>query len=404
MRKHWWIVCLVMLLMLGLAALLHHETPSEDRLQQLPVAQTRSEGYVADHKSHAIGFFVNWDDASMSSLKRNLDSLDMIIAEWLHLAGENGSLRENDSNRQAQATDFIRAHHPDLPIIPLVNNWNGREWDGIKLGHMLADITARTRAIEQLAAYAEKHHFAGICIDFENIAAKDRSNFQRFIAELYATFHPKKLLVSVTVPANDSTFPYRDLARNADELILMIYDEHWSTGSPGPIASLPWFTEVLNQRQLDIPAEKMIVAIGNYTYDWEMGHPAETRTFEEVVLIAKKSESNIHLDPASFNPTFDYIDDNNHLHQVWMQDTVTAFNQLATIYPIQPYGVALWRLGGEDPAIWQIFGKEGAPDTARVDQLAHYIARQKPVSRSFKFDPKLKLITEERVGPKNDSI
>ena len=396
MRKRWWIICLVvLLLMLGQAALLHHETPNEDSLQQLPVAQTHSEDYGAVQKSHAIGFFVNWDDASMRSLKRNLDSLDMIIGEWLHLASENGSLRENDSNRQAQATDFIRSHHPDLPIISMVNNWDGNEWDGLKLGHMLADITARARAIEQLAAYAERHHFAGICIDFENIAAKDQPNFQRFMAELYATLHPKNLLVSVTVPANDSTFPYRDLARNADGLILMVYDEHWSSGSPGPIASLPWFTEVLNQRRLDIPAKKMIVAIGSYTYDWEEGHPAETRTFEEAVLIAKKSESDIHLDSASFNPTFDYIDDNNHLHQVWMQDTVTAFNQLATIYPMQPYGVALWRLGGEDPAIWQIFGKEGAPHMANFNQLAHLMAQQKPVSRSFKFDPKLKLITEE---------
>ncbi|MEF8732262.1 MAG: hypothetical protein V5B40_10215 [Candidatus Accumulibacter meliphilus] len=38
-----------------------------------------------DHQPLAIGFFVNWDDASMSSLKENLGSLDTVIAEWLHL-------------------------------------------------------------------------------------------------------------------------------------------------------------------------------------------------------------------------------------------------------------------------------------------------------------------------------
>ena len=32
----------------------------------------------------------------------------------------------------------------------------------------------------------------------------------------------------------------------------------------------------------------MIVAIGNYAYDWEKGHPAEERTFEEAVLVAKE--------------------------------------------------------------------------------------------------------------------
>jgi hypothetical protein len=31
-------------------------------------------------------FFVDWDDASMSSLKANLGSLDIVIGEWMHLS------------------------------------------------------------------------------------------------------------------------------------------------------------------------------------------------------------------------------------------------------------------------------------------------------------------------------
>ena len=69
----------------------------------LPLAQAQSESRGPEQKSLAIGFFVNWEDASMSSLERNLDRLDMIIAQWLHLASEDGSLRENDPNRQTQA-------------------------------------------------------------------------------------------------------------------------------------------------------------------------------------------------------------------------------------------------------------------------------------------------------------
>jgi spore germination protein YaaH len=57
----------------------------------------------------------------------------------------------------------------------------------------------------------------------------------------------------------------------------------------------------------------MIVAIGNYAYDWEKGHAAEERTFEEAVLTAKESEGNIRLDPVSLNPTFDYADDNDRI-------------------------------------------------------------------------------------------
>ena len=153
-------------------------------------------------------------------------------------------------------------------------------------------------------------------------------------------------------------------------LILMAYDEHWATGTPGPIAGLPWFADVLRQRQRDVPAEKMIVAIGNYAYDWEAGHPAEERSFEEAVLTAKESEGNIGLDPASLNPTFDYSDDDDHIHHVWMLDAVTAFNQLVIAGSVRPRGVAMWRLGSEDPALWRVFGKNGPLNAERAAAVA----------------------------------
>jgi spore germination protein YaaH len=182
--------------------------------------------------------------------------------------GEDGTLRENDALRTAYVSDHIRARRPDLSLVPLVKNWNGHEWEGARLGRMLADPAARKRTIEQILVLVEAHRYAGISIDFENIAAKAQADFQRFMAELYAVMHPRKLLVSVNVPAADAAFDYRRLVRNADYLILMAYDEHWADGSPGPIASLPWFARALRARQRDIAAEKMIVAIGNYAYDW----------------------------------------------------------------------------------------------------------------------------------------
>jgi cellulose synthase/poly-beta-1,6-N-acetylglucosamine synthase-like glycosyltransferase/peptidoglycan/xylan/chitin deacetylase (PgdA/CDA1 family)/spore germination protein YaaH len=382
----------------------------ERSLQQL-LTQARSR--APDEQPLAIGFFVNWDDTSMSSLKENLGSLDMVIPEWLHLASEDGSLRENDPNRAAQVTRYIRMRRPDLRIMPLVNNWSGQEWEGGKLGRMLANPAARARTIEQLAAYVDSHGFAGVSVDFENIAARDQPALRRFIGELYAVLHPRNLLLSVNVPASDPAFNYSELARNVDYLILMAYDEHWSTGAPGPIASLPWFAKVLHQRQRDVPAQKTIVAIGNYAYDWAEGHHAEERSFEEAVLTAKESEGNIHLDPVSLNPTFDYADDEDHIHHVWLLDAVTAFNQLVVARSVQPRGVALWRLGSEDPALWQVFGKYGPLDAERAAQLAdmrfgygldyegqgeilQITAQPQHGHRLIAFDVKRNLITAER--------
>jgi hypothetical protein len=52
---------------------------------------------------------------------------------------------------------------------------------------------ARARTIEQIdSPMSKRHRFAGISIDFENIAAKAQADFQRFMAELYAVMHPQK--------------------------------------------------------------------------------------------------------------------------------------------------------------------------------------------------------------------
>src|SRR5689334_14153037 len=37
-------------------------------------------------QTELIGFYVNWDDTSFTSLKQNLPILDTLVPEWLHLA------------------------------------------------------------------------------------------------------------------------------------------------------------------------------------------------------------------------------------------------------------------------------------------------------------------------------
>src|SRR5262249_8794341 len=45
----------------------------------------------SDHLT--VGFYVAWDETSMSSLKENIRKLDMVAAEFLHLTGADGNIR-----------------------------------------------------------------------------------------------------------------------------------------------------------------------------------------------------------------------------------------------------------------------------------------------------------------------
>ena len=47
----------------------------------------------------------------------------------------------------------------------------------------------------------------------------------------------------VSVPVNDDDFDYKYIAEHSDGLIVMNYDQHFSTSAPGPIAAQPMVCE-----------------------------------------------------------------------------------------------------------------------------------------------------------------
>src|SRR5215467_10811449 len=66
-----------------------------------------------------VGFYVNWDETSMSSLKENIRKLDMVAAEFLHLTGPDGNLKEDSPVGQQQFSQFVRETRPDLQVMAL---------------------------------------------------------------------------------------------------------------------------------------------------------------------------------------------------------------------------------------------------------------------------------------------
>jgi spore germination protein YaaH len=314
-----------------------------------------------------FGFFVNWDEASLASLKRNVDKFDVLAAEWLHLTKPDGTLVEDNPERQAEALDFVRLRRPSMRVMPLVNNAADGLFKSAPLAGMLASGAARNRVVRELLDYVRRIGGAGISIDFENVPDASQPNLQTFMSELWTVFHQAGLLVSMNVPANDLSFDYRRFASKVDYLIVMAYDEHTTAGDAGPVSSMQFFMNVLQARLADVPPNKLVMAIGNYAYDWPR---RGGRTFEEAMLTAKEAGATITVDPESLNPTYRYRADNGEEHDVWILDALTAFNQASVTRALIPKAaLAVWRLGSEDPGIWTFFGDARALDRAQIGEL-----------------------------------
>ena len=54
------------------------------------------------------------------------------------------------------------------------------------------------------------------------------------------------------------------------------------------------------------------------------------------------------------------------MHEVWMLDGVTAYNELRAAERAGVRGTALWRLGTEDPSLWSIWDLTRPDDASRA--------------------------------------
>jgi cellulose synthase/poly-beta-1,6-N-acetylglucosamine synthase-like glycosyltransferase/peptidoglycan/xylan/chitin deacetylase (PgdA/CDA1 family)/spore germination protein YaaH len=322
---------------------------------------------AARKKPLAIGFYVNWDDSSYSSLKRNLAQLDWVVPEWVRLQdvqGAEGSPLVLDIDRAA--LDYVRQTRPSVPIIPLVQNYKDEQWNPGILARAVLTEEARQRLVNALVDLVEQNKFGGVCLDLEEAPTASQADLLKFVEELHASFQTHGWVLAQAVPFDNSDWNYRAYADATDYLMLMAYDEHWSTSNAGSVAGQSWYEQILRRRMSELDPAKTIVCIGSYGYDWSTtGGEATEVTFQEAVLSARDSQAQIKFDEASRNPYFQYDEEDNSHHNVWFLDAVTAYNQMHAARGYNCAGFALWRLGSEDPSLWSVFGSSkiyGAPD------------------------------------------
>ncbi len=384
-------------------------------------------------------FFVSWDSNSLATLKKHYKDLDLLMPEQLHSVTADGALSIVDYERgservkatpaqaitilkQDKLHQWMRSLNPpvELPMMGLLNNYDGSVWRVSEMADMLANPAARQHLVHDVVEYAVQAKQAGIVVDFEEVPIKSQPNFRQFIAELGPGLHAAGLKLMIALPARDDDYDYAFFGRETDAIILMNYDQHWLTSPPGPIAAQDWFMENLRQIREVVPAQKIVVGIANYAYDWteapkksKAGQQyAQEFSVQEALLHAHESETDIDFDSASLNPHYSYDDEQNQTHQVWLLDAVSAYNQLRASERLGVQGTALWRLGTSDTSLWPIWDAVHADDATRdkltdlppgpdlilegAGDIWHIIDVPKPGRRTFTYDSASDLVTSEK--------
>ena len=143
-------------------------------------------------EQETIGYFVNWDEASFSSLKANLDALDLLVPEWLHVYGPDGSWKKTMPSLSAPSSNTSEKIVPRFASCHWSTTGMATTFDSQNLVRVLGDKALRTAAIDRMLKYVKDHAFAGLTIDFEGLPDSSRASFHAFLEELGARLHAAK--------------------------------------------------------------------------------------------------------------------------------------------------------------------------------------------------------------------
>ncbi len=327
------------------------------------------------------GFFVNWDLQSFYSLRNNIDKMNLIIPEWLFVP-DNADTVVSDIN--LRALSIMKKHN--ISIMPMLTNYFNGQFNGDNVHRIIATKTSRIKFISSILNILKKYSFNGVNIDFENLIEKGDEKLIEFQDELYKTLHKEGYLVTEDIPPFNSDYNISQLKDYNDFLIIMAYDYHYAGSEPGPVAPVKWVESALASFLKKTDPSKIILAIPAYGYDWAQGEEGQDITYQEAMVTAKESEGNIDFDDDNYNLYFKYYDDDDVPHDVWFTDAGTCFNLMRSAADFQTAGVALWRLGDEDPRIWRFYKRDFSELSFFNDPFDLKMLTKSPPSKNLDYE------------------
>ena len=291
-----------------------------------------------------------WDARSDSSLRVNAARIDVAVTGWIGI----------DS---VTAQPIIPALFPDtmrlgaraLKRMAIVTSWHGDRFHPSTVRALARDDAKLARAASAIASHAASMRYAGLVLDLEALERADLPGLLRVVKAIADSAHKRGVAqIIVAIPAADSAYPAKAIVGVADFVMPMLYDQHWSTSTPGPIAEPSWVRAALAARVAEVGASRIVAALPTYGYRWtKPGASAEPVSFAEAKRFA--SQSRVALARDARSNTLRAVKPGEW--EIWVTDAelLAALERESIAAGVQR--VALWRISQEDPGIWRALGR-----------------------------------------------
>jgi cellulose synthase/poly-beta-1,6-N-acetylglucosamine synthase-like glycosyltransferase/peptidoglycan/xylan/chitin deacetylase (PgdA/CDA1 family)/spore germination protein YaaH len=302
-----------------------------------------------------LGYVSDWDPASLLSLEHHGDQLTHVASDWFSLSGVESNLIEEPSNQTR-----LFCVRRGIGFLPILRNLDGDTWQPEAV-ESLTRLSQQDRSLflDKLVSRLPPGS-TGLILEWNELDPTYKAETSQLVKELADHLHAagKELWFTVPTGHDFDAFDMDVISDAADRLVATLYDENSEADDPGPIADSSWFEGWLKTMMVYGDPDQWVIAMGNYAYDWRKdNHSVMPLGFTDVMARAAQAEVNPSLvDSSADSPHFNYSEGDKapREHEVWFLDAVTLFNQRRISAPYHPGGIGIYRLGEEDPAVWDL--------------------------------------------------
>lgn len=299
----------------------------------------------------------NEGDSNLGDLVSTSSTINTVAPTWFRLTDNEG-----DFASIANRAYVEKAHSLGLEVWAVLTDVDSKELYGldVDLNAVFSNSENRTKLINGLMEQVNTYGIDGINIDLESVKKDAGPHFVQFLRELSIQTRANNVVLSVDnfVPT-EYTAHYNRAEQGlvADYIIIMGYDEHYAGGGvAGSVASIGFVESGIENTKAVVPKEKIINAIPFYTRVWEVNGG----TINGSTLTMRMQQD--WIAKAGVEPVWDeetcqnYIayDKDGITYQCWLEDTASIQVKLNVMKAQEIAGVAAWKLGIEDKAVWEV--------------------------------------------------
>jgi spore germination protein YaaH len=247
-----------------------------------------------------------------------------------------------------------------LEVWALVDDFN----TDISMYDLLSYTSRRETLSNELVQAALDYQLNGINIDFEKISSDAGEHYIQFLRELSVKCRNSGIVLSVDnyVPTPYTAhYDREEQGKIVDYVIVMAYDEFYAGSEvAGPVASLGFVTDAVNNILELVPKEKTIIAVPFYTRLWKETEAGEvtSESFAMTPAAQLLEENNVEAQWSdSYGSYYAEYKKEGATYKLWLEDEESIKKKMEVIYNAEVAGVAAWKLGLEKESIWNVITK-----------------------------------------------